>query len=106
MLSAINNNLVLILLAPNNKAIPSVDVVEGTKYSWPDNKILGSNCVVPLIIVLFDKVVIPETFNELFIEVVLFNIVAPDTYNELYTVTLFCSVELYAFFACPVIYEF
>ena len=33
VLSAINNNLVLILLAPNNKAIPSVDVVEGTKYS-------------------------------------------------------------------------
>ena len=51
VLSAINNNLVLILLAPNNNAIPSTDVVEGTKYSWPDNKILGSNCVVPLIIV-------------------------------------------------------
>ena len=83
MLSAINNNLVLILLAPNTKAIPSVDVVAGVRYSWPDNKILGSNCVVPLIIVLFDNVVIPDTFNELFIDVVLFNIVIPLTFNEL-----------------------
>jgi hypothetical protein len=33
VLSAINNNLVLILLAPNSKATPSVDVVKGTKYS-------------------------------------------------------------------------
>jgi hypothetical protein len=33
VLTAINNNLVLILLAPNTKAIPSVDVVKGTKYS-------------------------------------------------------------------------
>ncbi len=32
VLSPINNTLVLILLEPNNKAIPSVDVVEGTKY--------------------------------------------------------------------------
>ncbi len=31
--SAINNNLVMVLLAPNTKAIPFVDVVEGTKYS-------------------------------------------------------------------------
>jgi hypothetical protein len=33
VLSTINNNLVFILLALNNKTIPSVDVVEGTKYS-------------------------------------------------------------------------
>ncbi len=40
---------------------------------------------MPLIIVLFDKVVIPETFNELFIDV-LFNIVIPLTFNELRSV--------------------
>ncbi len=38
---------------------------------------------MPLILVLFDKVVIPERFNELFNVVVLFNIVIPLTFNEL-----------------------
>ena len=56
-----------------------------------DNKIFGSNCVVPLIIVLFNKVVTPETFNEEPHVILLFNVVVPDTYNELY-VALFCSV--------------
>ena len=40
---------------------------------------------MPLIIVLFDNVVIPDTFNELFIDVVLFNIVIPLTFNVLFT---------------------
>ncbi len=50
-LSPINNKRLLTLLAPNNQATPSVAVWNGIKYSWPDNKILGSYCVVPLIIV-------------------------------------------------------
>jgi hypothetical protein len=51
VLSAINNKRLLILLAPNNNATPSVEVWAAIKYSWPDNKIFGCNCVIPLMIV-------------------------------------------------------
>ncbi len=40
--------------------IPSEEVLYGIKYSWLDNNILGSSCVEPIIIVLLDKVVIPD----------------------------------------------
>ncbi len=43
---------------------------------------------MPLIIVLFDKVVTLETFNELVKVALLFNIVVPDTFKLLYTKTL------------------
>ncbi len=82
-LLAINNNRVLVLLAPNKKNISSVDVEEGIKYSWPDNKIICSSCVVPFIIVLFDKVVIPDTFNDDTYVENPFNFVVTDTFKLL-----------------------
>jgi hypothetical protein len=38
--------------------------------------------VIPFIIVLFDNVVIPDTFNDDLHVVALFNVVLPDTFND------------------------
>ncbi len=78
-------------------------VVAGVRYSWPDNKILGSNCVVPLIIVLFDKVVIPETFNEVVKVVLLFNIVVPLTFNVLFTFNPLEFIKALCVFLGPIL---
>ncbi len=70
------------LLKPNNNATPSVEVWAAIKYSWPDNKSLGCNCVFPLIIVYLFTVVVPDTFCEDIHVVLLFNVVVPDTLND------------------------